>query len=190
MSDNNSNPNDGNNGGEEETQTVCVFGKCFCGKYMVRADGEVHFRAYCHCSVCRRMSGAPVTSFLGMKKGIQVAPSSFFDENGRSAPISEEEEEATLKDLLAFDSSPFMTRHRCEVCGCPLVNISKFGEDAPQPDFRDFSLGILEPDDNGLPIGWEHVRPTVHIFYASRCVEDFAGDSLPKFSTFPGSEML
>ena len=45
-----------------------ITGGCFCGAIRWEADG-VFDAGYCHCSVCRRISGAPVYSFVHFKEG-------------------------------------------------------------------------------------------------------------------------
>ena len=38
-------------------------GGCLCGAIRYRAQGQPHHVSYCHCSQCRRHSGAPVAAF-------------------------------------------------------------------------------------------------------------------------------
>src|SRR5690606_37198555 len=45
---------------------------CRCGAVRFEASAEPHQVSYCHCSDCRRASGAPVSAFVGFKVG-QVA---------------------------------------------------------------------------------------------------------------------
>ena len=40
-----------------------ITGRCYCGAFSLRADGPPRTVAYCHCSDCRRVTGAPVAAF-------------------------------------------------------------------------------------------------------------------------------
>lgn len=39
-------------------------GGCLCGTVRYRIEGEAIDAAYCHCSLCRRASGAPVVAWI------------------------------------------------------------------------------------------------------------------------------
>jgi hypothetical protein len=41
-------------------------GGCLCGEVRYIANGEAINQSYCHCTMCRRASGAPVVSWLTM----------------------------------------------------------------------------------------------------------------------------
>ena len=75
-------------------------GGCLCGDIRYEADlhdGDV--ADYCHCSQCRRASGAPVVAW------IQVPPERF---------------RVTTGSAKGFSSSPEATRWFCARCGSPL----------------------------------------------------------------------
>ena len=40
-------------------------GGCRCGAIKSEASAEPFYTSYCHCSACRRASGAPVAAFVG-----------------------------------------------------------------------------------------------------------------------------
>lgn len=40
-------------------------GGCACGRVRYSAEGRAIWQAYCHCSDCRRTTGAPVSVFVG-----------------------------------------------------------------------------------------------------------------------------
>lgn len=42
-------------------------GGCGCGSVRFRVEGEPRWVGYCHCSSCRRATGAPVTAYAGFK---------------------------------------------------------------------------------------------------------------------------
>ena len=75
-------------------------GGCLCGAVRYRAAGEPLYVAYCHCSLCRRASGAPVVAWAGF-------PDSAF---------------AFIAGEAAFyDSSPQAARRFCSRCGTALT---------------------------------------------------------------------
>jgi len=75
-----------------------ISGGCYCGRIRYEAD-SVFDAIYCHCSICRRISGAPVYAGL-------VTPSTSFRIRSGS-PAS-------------FASSEHGTRWFCAICGTQL----------------------------------------------------------------------
>ena len=76
-----------------------VVGGCRCGADRIRACGQPTDVIYCHCSDCRRSSGAPVSLFVGYRTE-QV-------DNERGIP-------------KIYESSPGVSRSFCGDCGTPL----------------------------------------------------------------------
>ena len=77
-----------------------IEGGCRCGAARYRAEGEPLWVAHCHCDDCRRSSGAPVSTFVG------VRADGFAFVTGT---------------LGAYESSPQVVRKFCGVCGTPLI---------------------------------------------------------------------
>ncbi|SFU86243.1 GFA family protein [Pseudoduganella namucuonensis] len=74
-------------------------GGCFCGDLRYEADGAVSHRTNCHCTMCRRVAGAPcVAWFTVARAGFRYT---------RGAPTR-------------FHSSPGVTRCFCPRCGTHL----------------------------------------------------------------------
>ena len=73
-----------------------LTGHCLCGALRYRFDPSNAVVDYCHCKMCQRWSGAPVTAWA------QV-PVRQFEIMGGTAK--------------AFQSSPRATRHFCAGCG-------------------------------------------------------------------------
>ena len=44
-------------------------GGCFCGAVRYEAEGEPWHQTVCHCSICRRTSGAPIVAWFTVKTG-------------------------------------------------------------------------------------------------------------------------
>ncbi|KNC50325.1 uncharacterized protein AMSG_06808 [Thecamonas trahens ATCC 50062] len=160
-----------------EDKVIKVYGRCAC-------------EALCHCTICRKCSGAPVSHLIGFAnpRCVSVAPSSFFEANGRDADVSAADEEATFAALICHKTSETMCRYSCPHCGSSLVNVSLLPESAPPGPFRDLPTGILEHDDNGKPIGYADFAPQAHMFYTRRLADHL--DGLPKFGTYPGTDLV
>ncbi len=75
-------------------------GGCLCGAVRYRIDAAPLWTGYCHCTSCRRSTGAPVTMFVGAR-----ADSVTFTKGERTA----------------FASSPGVARGFCAACGTPLT---------------------------------------------------------------------
>ena len=78
-----------------------LTGQCFCGANQFEITGKAVDTHHCHCSICRRLQGAPfVTLSIFHKKDLR------WTKGG---------------DLQKFDSSAKVHRHRCKNCGSPLT---------------------------------------------------------------------
>jgi len=110
-------------------------GRCLCGEVRVRAAGEPSHVTYCHCSDCRKASGAPTMVFAGYRAGeVEV--------NG---------------EPKVYGSSPGIRRSFCGGCGTSL-----FYEDAERlPGEVYVAVGLFddpgpfEPEEHS----WDSRRP-------------------------------
>lgn len=105
----------------------CHDGGCFCGAVRYRITGAPIDVGYCHCSMCRRLHGAPVVAWA------TVAPAAFRFITGVPR---------------RFRSSAPAQRLFCGDCGTPLL----FRPD-PQPadGFIDVAVATLDAPDRMLP---------------------------------------
>lgn len=79
--------------------TVLHTGGCRCGAVRFEVTAEPHFSGYCHCTDCRRATGAPVSAFVGFMV----------------------EEVALAGDtMLTYANGP-VTRSFCGTCGSPIA---------------------------------------------------------------------
>jgi hypothetical protein len=125
-------------------------GGCFCGA--VRFElGEIFDAGYCHCSICRRFSGAPFVVWANTP--------------GRAFQL-------TAGTPAGFASSDHWVRYFCATCGAPVYGRSP----TPPADGSDlvcvFTPSLDTPDA---------VRPTAHIWCGSGLPGFEIRDDLPRF---------
>lgn len=75
-------------------------GSCFCGAIQFTAT-EPKWCAYCHCSMCRRLHGAPFVTWVGFDRGAVMVT------DGQEL-------------IREYRASPTALRQSCAVCGSPL----------------------------------------------------------------------
>ncbi|NUB46634.1 GFA family protein [Fertoebacter nigrum] len=75
-------------------------GHCLCGKTRFACDAAPLWQGHCHCESCRRATGSPFTSFLGVADG-------HWRWVGAEPAI--------------YASSPGVTRYFCQGCGTPMA---------------------------------------------------------------------
>lgn len=81
------------------SDTAIISGRCYCGRTRLQASAKPLSVTYCHCSDCRRLSGAPVSAFAAFSPDVlQITPNP-----DPAAPVS-----------------PGVTRRFCPDCGTQL----------------------------------------------------------------------
>ena len=98
-------------------------GGCLCGAVRYRFDAEPFGAGYCHCSMCRKSSGAPVIA-------------------AASVPRAAMEIVRGEAELRRYQSSAEVTRVFCATCGGQL-----FFDISDEPDSVDFWIGSLDDPD-------------------------------------------
>ncbi len=102
-----------------------MTGRCFCGAIEYRAEGRPFDETHCHCSICRRTSGAPFVSWASYSSSELVVT--------RGAPSS-------------FRSSELAVRSFCADCGTPL-----FFRHDEHPDQVDVTICSLDQPEQVPP---------------------------------------
>jgi hypothetical protein len=125
-------------------------GGCCCGAVRYRLDAAPFDAGYCHCTICRRASGAPVLAFATVPLPALVV---------------------IAGQPVVRRSSDFGERWFCGACGTQLAMHVDH-----QPDTIDFTIASLD-----LP---DAVRPTFHIFFASRVPWFNPADTFPRYDGF------
>ena len=114
-------------------------GSCRCGAVRFEASAEPDHVSYCHCSDCRRATGAPVSAFVGFMA-----------------------DEVTISGdaLKRFDNGS-VTRSFCGTCGSPIAYA-----DGRIGDHLYFMLGAMDAPEKYKPTLHAYVReqlPFVHM---------------------------
>ena len=107
-------------------------GGCFCGAVRYEADGEPFNSTLCHCSDCRKSSGAPAVAWFSVRRA---------------------ELRWTTQPPFMFRSSAHALRGFCPSCGASLVF-----EDEEWPDEVDITTASLDDPDQMPPRDHTFVR--------------------------------
>lgn len=105
-------------------------GGCLCGRVRWRAEGPVRHRTHCHCTLCRKGSGAIEVPW------ITVAGGGFAWTGERPA---------------VYRSTPRAERSFCAACGSKLTFIHQ-----DRPDEVDIAVGSLDDAEAGYPL--QHIH--------------------------------
>ncbi len=116
-------------------------GGCFCGTIRYEIGDGDYTTANCHCTMCRRTSGAPYVTWLVVPKG---------------------EFRYTAGEVTVLESSNRGTRYFCNRCGTPVACVT-----VAHPDVVDVTLGSLDAPEAFTPtfevytdtrLPWVHQR--------------------------------
>ena len=111
-------------------------GGCHCGAVRYHASGEVLHHAICHCTDCRKSSGAPMVGWIAYKAdGFAVIQG----------------------DTSIYSSSGTARRHFCAKCGTGLY----YTNEAFLPGIVDVQSGTLD-DPDAIPPG-AHIQYAEHL---------------------------
>lgn len=94
-----------------------LAGGCYCGRVRYEAAGEPFNESSCHCSICRRTTGAPFVAWFSVPRSqfrvIKGSPASF-----RSTPKALRSFCAACGTQLTFEHDDFA--HEVDVTTCSL----------------------------------------------------------------------
>jgi GNAT superfamily N-acetyltransferase len=100
-------------------------GGCFCGALRYRIAASPLEVSHCHCSICRRTSGAPFVTWATVRRDAFAF---------------------TSGDPAVLHSTPQATRTFCAACGTALTF-----QYAAEPSWIDFTVGSLDEPDSLPP---------------------------------------
>lgn len=102
-------------------------GSCGCQAVRFTLNGRIRNVANCHCSRCRKLNGAPFSSYAVVaEEDLQVV--------------------AGAEDLACFELPSGARRYFCRHCGSPVCNSNPV-----YPGFRMVHLGTLDAPQELLP---------------------------------------
>ncbi|KAG6911308.1 hypothetical protein DXG01_002147 [Tephrocybe rancida] len=140
-------------------------GGCFCGSVSYKITGNPILSAYCHCTNCQKLAGAP---FIHT---IHFPSAAFAWTHGK--PNDD------VLDAFVPPSKPYKTRYRCKNCGVCVTSKNNLAD-------KNSVLGThLERDEKGALVHWEDLKPTAHIYYDTRVVD--IDDGLGKWTGYENS---
>jgi hypothetical protein len=122
-------------GGRTAREAPAVEGGCFCNLVRYRIEREPIRVLNCHCTMCRRASGAPYVTWMT----VPAAGFSF-----------------TRKRPFRFDSSSRAERTFCDECGTPLTFQYKAHRET-----MDVTVGSLDAPERFAPTMDIHTRSHV-----------------------------
>lgn len=102
-----------------------VEGGCFCGAVRYAFEPGEYRVVNCHCTMCRRTSGAPFVTWV-------VVPADTFRYVSGTPKV--------------LGSSENGSRHFCDACGTPVVFV-----DADRPETLDVTVGSLDAPERMTP---------------------------------------
>jgi len=117
-----------------------IEGGCFCGAIRYRVEGPTRCETNCHCSICRRTSGAPYVAWF------TVATAGF---------------RVTAGEAAEFRSSEHGRRTFCARCGTPLTFAS-----SRLPDEIDVTICSLDDPEALAPR--DHTRTSSRLRWVER----------------------
>lgn len=134
----------------EKAMNTPLQGGCHCGSIRFEIS-DIYDAGYCHCSICRRMSGAPTVVWANApSKNFQIL---------RGTPTG-------------YRSSENWVQYFCPSCGSPVYQCVA---DAPQ-DGSDLLCILTSNLDHP-----KEVLPTAHIWCSARLPFFETRDELPQF---------
>lgn len=111
-------------------------GGCFCGAVRYSAQGPASHSTVCHCSMCRRIAGAPCVAWFSVPRAALRFTA------GRPA---------------IFHSSPGAARGFCAQCGTQLTF-----EDERDPECVDITTASLDDPEAAPPADHTYVQSRLH----------------------------
>lgn len=134
--------------------SALITGRCYCGAIEIRAMRAPHVITYCHCSDCRRVTGAPVAAFAA------------FDESAVTFTPSEGH---------MVDANPGVTRSFCGKCGSPLAGRYDY-----LPGMVYVALGVLDQAGDLAPQLHAHDSQRLQWLHIDDELERFPGTARSK----------
>jgi len=131
-----------------------IHGSCLCGQCSFEAQGDLYDVLYCHCSICRKLTGSSFAVYGGVSKD-------------RFNWLCEQ------SSIKVYQSSKNVSRYFCSTCGALIASI-----DRKEPDTIYLSAGLLDPDIPVIPEYHQYVASKAHWCEISDDLPQFMAESL------------
>ena len=126
------------------------LGGCLCGAVRYRAEGPVLYATHCHCTLCRRASGAPLVSWATFPAdGFHIV---------RGEPT-------------CYASSPVAQRRFCPTCGTQITFQRR-----DRPWEIDLTIASLDQPERVVPTNHTWVRSRLPWLHVDGHLPCFEGD--------------
>jgi hypothetical protein len=132
-------------------------GSCLCGGLRYELTGALHRVIHCHCSMCRKATGA------AFRTRASVRSHEFRWTQGESL-------------LGRYPSSPGQTRTFCTACGATLITLFQ-----DHPEFLGLALGSLDADPRIRAVAHVHVASKAPWFEITDDLPQYPEDLPPDF---------
>ncbi|PRP81786.1 hypothetical protein PROFUN_10775 [Planoprotostelium fungivorum] len=153
--------------------STTITGHCHCKslQYSLEASKDnLDLSAYCHCSQCQRLNGAPFI-WTTHWKGKAVKFSNIPGEEMTKEKLKD------INNLSSYNSKEQKYKLRCTNCGTPMGSWSE-----KRQGYSLWPSTLERTSDNKIP-AMDVLKPTDHIFYGSRSMD--IQDNLPKWEGYP-----
>ncbi|KAI0794970.1 Mss4-like protein [Abortiporus biennis] len=137
-------------------------GSCFCGQVTYTVSGKPILSAYCHCTLCQRLTASPFVHT------VHFEPSAF--------TWTHTESENSRLETYSPPSKPYKTRYRCKSCGSGVSSLNS------KTNTCSVWGATFERTPDGKIKAWDIIKPTAHTFYETRMLD--INDELSKWDGY------
>jgi len=155
-------------------ENIIIRGSCFCSNVSYRLCSKPVLSAYCHCTMCQRLTACPFVHTIHFD-AVHFSWTHTSESNQASEP---DHIQTTNMDTYTIPSKRHKTRFRCNSCGAVVSSYNS------RRNRWSVWGAQLERDPEGGIKSWDLVKPTAHIFYGTRLLD--IKDGLGKWDGYEG----
>lgn len=165
-------PLKGNNSLLSSKQNITLSGSCHCKKVQYYVINEPIISCYCHCTICRKISGSLASPWITIS-------------------LSQLNITSGQESLTSYYSTPQFYRQFCNICGThlffhPVHSLKEQDQEVKEQDNNDTTNNLK--NDYQLDISFGTIdesyqlkyQPTIHIWYDSKSPIEY-NSNLPKY---------
>ncbi|KII93939.1 hypothetical protein PLICRDRAFT_101089 [Plicaturopsis crispa FD-325 SS-3] len=147
------------------SEDLVLKGSCFCGQVTFEVHSTPTLSAYCHCTICQRLTACPFVHTLHFSPG-------------RVFKWTHPEPHDDRLDYFINPDKPWKRRARCKHCGSGVASYHA------KEDRWSVWASQLEREQDGRIKHSELVKPTAHQFYGTRLLD--ITDGIGKWEGYEG----